>query len=340
MTKYNALSKLAVAVLAIAAPTQQAVASSQESLNYTLVASSDPADPLTKNFSGPPPKFFDAIYFNRFLEEPSVIINTPIKHLNASYIGGYGLYDYSFMKARLTSQVDLSGTAREYNELISSSASMSISTRDNISFFGIGAGNTATLYLGNYADISTHYDEKYPDKGDYVDGIQVFKNSQFSFTSKALIFENINDYLSERARPKFSHQFTACDGTRLCQEADVLREGNKKLATFFEVDSDDVMVLTTDLYLSNFLGASKPAGSYGSVEAYYQTDFGNSGYTFLKMLTPGTSYVSEAGATYLTELPAAVPEPQSWAMMIVGFGVVGGAMRSRRQAAQPKHITA
>jgi hypothetical protein len=27
--------------------------------------------------------------------------------------------------------------------------------------------------------------------------------------------------------------------------------------------------------------------------------------------------------------PGAVPEPATWAMMLVGFGVVGGAMRRR-----------
>jgi hypothetical protein len=31
--------------------------------------------------------------------------------------------------------------------------------------------------------------------------------------------------------------------------------------------------------------------------------------------------------------PAAAPEPASWAMMVGGFGLIGGAMRSRRRAA-------
>jgi hypothetical protein len=31
-------------------------------------------------------------------------------------------------------------------------------------------------------------------------------------------------------------------------------------------------------------------------------------------------------------MPGAVPEPATWAMMIGGFGLVGGAMRTRRRA--------
>lgn len=33
--------------------------------------------------------------------------------------------------------------------------------------------------------------------------------------------------------------------------------------------------------------------------------------------------------------PSAVPEPSTWAMLLVGFGAIGGAMRSRRQ---PKYL--
>ena len=34
----------------------------------------------------------------------------------------------------------------------------------------------------------------------------------------------------------------------------------------------------------------------------------------------------------LNYIPAGVPEPAAWALMIAGFGLVGGAMRGRRQA--------
>ena len=44
----------------------------------------------------------------------------------------------------------------------------------------------------------------------------------------------------------------------------------------------------------------------------------------------GTGYGSNRlGTAVLTATPA-VPEPATWAMMLVGFGVVGGAMRRRR----------
>jgi hypothetical protein len=36
----------------------------------------------------------------------------------------------------------------------------------------------------------------------------------------------------------------------------------------------------------------------------------------------------------------AVPEPASWAMMIVGFGLVGATRRHRDQRGWPHHVTA
>ncbi|WP_414900967.1 FxDxF family PEP-CTERM protein [Sphingomonas flavalba] len=45
--------------------------------------------------------------------------------------------------------------------------------------------------------------------------------------------------------------------------------------------------------------------------------------------TWGTNGGSYSGT--LNFLPAAVPEPAAWALMIAGFGLVGGAMRGRRR---------
>lgn len=47
--------------------------------------------------------------------------------------------------------------------------------------------------------------------------------------------------------------------------------------------------------------------------------------------TPSFAYNYNTGlVTGINEATAPVPEPATWAMMLVGFGVVGGAMRSRR----------
>ena len=51
----------------------------------------------------------------------------------------------------------------------------------------------------------------------------------------------------------------------------------------------------------------------------------------------GSLYVNWQGVTTFTgatvALGGAVPEPASWALMLGGFGLVGGAMRSRRRQA-------
>ncbi len=53
------------------------------------------------------------------------------------------------------------------------------------------------------------------------------------------------------------------------------------------------------------------------------------------VFTPGTynltSIGSGASTLSISQLAGAVPEPATWAMMILGFGVVGGALRRRRK---------
>ena len=55
-------------------------------------------------------------------------------------------------------------------------------------------------------------------------------------------------------------------------------------------------------------GSMQPSGSY---PAYYDMKF----------------------ATYVDGEPSAVPEPATWAMMLMGFGLIGHTMRSRRKVA-------
>lgn len=57
---------------------------------------------------------------------------------------------------------------------------------------------------------------------------------------------------------------------------------------------------------------------------------GNLGTGNVSYSTSDKSAVWYAGQTKVELLSAAVPEPETWAMMILGFGVVGGALRRRK----------
>ena len=50
-----------------------------------------------------------------------------------------------------------------------------------------------------------------------------------------------------------------------------------------------------------------------------------------KTLIPNMVYSFKVGADEYAKLTGAVPEPQTWAMMLAGFGAVGAAMRRRRK---------
>ncbi|PZQ62265.1 MAG: hypothetical protein DI570_11570 [Phenylobacterium zucineum] len=54
--------------------------------------------------------------------------------------------------------------------------------------------------------------------------------------------------------------------------------------------------------------------------------------TFDWTLPQGVTYASRSGA-FMSG--TAVPEPASWALMILGFGAAGATLRARRSAALP-----
>ena len=74
-----------------------------------------------------------------------------------------------------------------------------------------------------------------------------------------------------------------------------------------------------------------PVSVPGGVTAFYRFDAGVNADTF--GINPG----SISGVSLYSTGLAGVPEPATWAMMIFGFGLIGGALRSRK--AQATRVT-
>jgi hypothetical protein len=96
--------------------------------------------------------------------------------------------------------------------------------------------------------------------------------------------------------------------------------------------------------LWGFFNAVDGVGDYSTIDAFNP----NSSGTFTKALTGGTTYSVQLynnanagfgpdtfsamdGAFAWSITGAGVPEPASWAMLIAGFGMVGGTLRARRR---------
>ena len=96
---------------------------------------------------------------------------------------------------------------------------------------------------------------------------------------------------------------------------------------------------TTGFISGLFGGCGLIAGGCGTVDWTNSPtifNFGNGGAFSLVLnnatvATPGTANVSGP----FTLLSNSVPEPSTWAMMLLGFGAVGFAARRRRAAARP-----
>ena len=77
-------------------------------------------------------------------------------------------------------------------------------------------------------------------------------------------------------------------------------------------------------------GATMPPGLDSQATAFYVVDFGNTGGNTLHLNYSGSSNI----AVYSTKdkpFDVPVPEPATWAMMIIGFGGVGAMVRRRRE---------
>ena len=80
-------------------------------------------------------------------------------------------------------------------------------------------------------------------------------------------------------------------------------------------------VQTIGIHFGNATGEDN---ALGNVTAFYQIDFGSTG-SILHLNVPGSS-----SATLFTST-AAVPEPATWALMLLGFGGIGMSMRRGRR---------
>jgi hypothetical protein len=80
-------------------------------------------------------------------------------------------------------------------------------------------------------------------------------------------------------------------------------------------------IQTIGIHFGNAIGQDN---FLGNVTAFYQIDFGSTG-SILHLNVPGSS-----SATLFTST-AAVPEPATWALMLLGFGGIGMSMRRGRR---------
>ena len=70
------------------------------------------------------------------------------------------------------------------------------------------------------------------------------------------------------------------------------------------------------------------SGPAGNVSVFWLFDFGTEGADFVTLDDPS----GWSNATlYTTGTPPGVPEPATWAMMLMGFGVAGAALRRSRR---------
>lgn len=81
------------------------------------------------------------------------------------------------------------------------------------------------------------------------------------------------------------------------------------------------------------LTAGQPSGTPGQTWINFGTSFvaSTTGSTPLELQFRGLGVTAADFAVDRVYLTAAVPEPSTWALMLLGFGAVGGAMRTKRR---------
>jgi hypothetical protein len=87
----------------------------------------------------------------------------------------------------------------------------------------------------------------------------------------------------------------------------------------------DLSSLFGNLTGTQVLGIHYGGGAGGGESAFYQINFGPAPGQPLSLTLPASSNV------YLFTSTPGVPEPGTWAMMLLGFGGIGMAMRRSRR---------
>jgi hypothetical protein len=66
-----------------------------------------------------------------------------------------------------------------------------------------------------------------------------------------------------------------------------------------------------------------------SAEPHSSADVSHTGRLFLDVLTPGGTFVSLSGHNYASNAANVVPEPPTWALMLLVFGALGAVVRAK-----------
>ena len=105
--------------------------------------------------------------------------------------------------------------------------------------------------------------------------------------------------------------------------------GSTQLAADLGGPNDDQLSFGQTLFGLTVIGAhfGNVAGPAGNVSVFWLFDFGTEGADFITL--DNTGGFSNA-VLYTTGTPA-VPEPATWAMMLLGFGAAGTAIRRNRR---------
>jgi hypothetical protein len=101
------------------------------------------------------------------------------------------------------------------------------------------------------------------------------------------------------------------------------------IATSAVNDTDFTNVFLTGTGLLGNVAVPQTSGDPSEVRSLAGLNVGPGSFTLTVQGTPGTQNGS-FGGTLAFAAASAVPEPSTWAMMLIGFGAVGYSMRRRK----------